>query len=222
MPSEGHMEPEIARALERVQEDVRTGQRAMSTLTGEHARLQARLGQLQTEREQLSRTLQELRQGKPLRRPRLPEVLSPPFEVSTHVSLRRAFLPLLPLVLVVAVLLTFPWRLSTGLSWLMCCWYAVDSLYPHLKRWRGRPVWRFTAQGLEDGGHSGLPGEIPYAQVVSATAEVSPAQARHGVGTVTVKFRLGPDAPEDFVSLLDVPEPERLAEWIQAQGALEK
>ncbi|WP_225412664.1 hypothetical protein [Stigmatella hybrida] len=218
MPSERPVEPGIAQALERIQEDVRTGHRAMRTLTEENGRLRARLGQLQTEREQLSRTLQEVRQGQPLRRPRLPEVLAPPFEVRTQVPLRRVFLSQLPLVLVTGALLTLPWDYRTGIMVVLCVLYAVVSVYPQLRRWFGSPSWRFTGSGLEDGGHSGLPAEIPYGQVVSATAEISPAQLRRGVGTVTVKFRPAPGAPEDFVSLLDVPEPERLAEWIQAKG----
>ncbi|ADO75170.1 hypothetical protein [Stigmatella aurantiaca] len=218
MPSEIHAEPEIARALERLQEERRTGQRELGTLTEENARLQARLGQLQTEREQWSRMLQEVRQGKPLRRPRLPEVLAPPFEVRTQVPLRRVFLNQLPLVLVAGALLTLPWDFRTGFMLAFCVFYAVISVYPQLRHWFGRPSWRFTGTGLEDGGHSGLPAEIPYEQVVSATAEISPAQLRRGVGTVTVKFRPEPGAPEDFVSLLDVPEPERMAEWLQAKG----
>jgi hypothetical protein len=222
MPSEHHRESGVAQALERIQEDVRKGQRTMSTLTEENAQLRARLGELQTEREQLNRTLQEVRQGKPLHRPRLPEALAPPFEVRTQVPLRRVFLNQLPLLLIAGVLLTLPWEFRTGIMVVLCVLYALVSLYPQLRIWFVRPSWRLTGSGLEDGGRSGLPAEIPYEQVVSATAEISPAQLRRGVGTVTVRFRPEPGAPDDFVSLLDVPEPERLAEWIQAQGALAK
>jgi hypothetical protein len=218
MPSERHADPEFAQALERAQEEMRMGQRELGTLTEENARLQAQLGQLQTEREQLSQSLQEVRQGKPLRRPRLPEVLAPPFVVHTQVPLRSVFLNQLPLLLVAGALLTLPWEFRTGSMMVLCVLYAVISVYPQLRNWFGRPSWRFTGSGLEDGGRSGLPAEISYEQVSSATAEISPVQLRRGVGTVTVKFRPVSGAPEDFVSLIDVPEPERLAGWIQAQG----
>jgi hypothetical protein len=57
---------------------------------------------------------------------------------------------------------------------------------------------------------------VPYELVLDVRVQVSPHQYQRGTGTLRVLYRVSADepAPRELV-LPDVPEPERLAQWLR-------
>jgi hypothetical protein len=57
-----------------------------------------------------------------------------------------------------------------------------------------------------------------YADIQDVQVLVTPAQRRRGVGTVVLVRHLdNPEDPNSTVLIRNVPEPERLAEWIRSK-----
>jgi hypothetical protein len=92
--------------------------------------------------------------------------------------------------------------------------------YQGLKYWRGRWLapWRFETHGFEGGGRQGPQRLVSYSDVLNVEVYVSASQRRRGVGTLVVTYKAWPGTPgQQCVQLKNVPEPERLAAWLQAK-----
>ncbi len=213
MSPERFVEPAVVQALESTQEELGAEQRSLEPLRREQAALRERLGRLEAERERLRQDLEAFQRGLPASAPRLPASLMPPFEVHSRISWRRPLREALPSLILLGVMVNafgtrrLPFMLPLFLMLL------VFGARPLRKAWRQRQRWRFTEQGFEPWGPGAPPGEaVPYARVLGAEVLATPAQRRQGVGDVVV--RRHPEAP---IRLKDVPEPERLAEWLLAR-----
>lgn len=218
MSAERYVDPEVTQALERLQTELRAEQRELQALPEENARLRERLERLQAERDQLRGALEAVKQGLPANLPRLPEVLTPSFEVRSRGPLRRQVRDVVSMLLVGVLLLTLPAVLELWPSAFMYLFVVVLETWRHFKSWRDRPRWYFTESGIERGGREALQPDVAYARVLDAEAQASKPQRRRGVGTVRVKYRAQAGKPEEEVLVLqDVPEPERLAEWIRSK-----
>ncbi|WP_395812513.1 PH domain-containing protein [Archangium minus] len=223
MPAERQVEPAILQALDEVQDALRTEQRAQGPLSGENARLRARLEQLQAERVWLRLVLEELAKEKTSSAPpRLAETLEPPFEVQGQALLRRRLSGFLSSPLFAALILAWEWdrgpRFRMFLGGVLLLVVAVQCVRLF---WNGELRWSFKAARFEGGGWLGKRLHVNYSDVVDVQVHVSPSQQRRGVGTVVVTYRpREQDMPSDMCVLLkDVPEPERLAAWLRAEGS---
>lgn len=219
MPAERHADPEVTQALESVEASLHEEQSALGILPQEHAALQARLEQLQTERAQLRQELEDSRRGRPTHFPRLPEGLTAPFEVQprTH-SARLLLRDLLPALTLVGCVLLMPWDYSKG--WFVAGIFLLGTLVTAgfmLVGWLRRPKWRFGETTIEMFGKDAPPLPLPYSQVLDVEAHVTPSQRKRGVGNVVV-VQDGPsliDIAVRRMTLKNVPEPERLAAWLR-------
>ncbi|MDY7232314.1 PH domain-containing protein [Hyalangium rubrum] len=216
MSTERYVDPSVGQAVEEVRESLRSEQRALEPLPTENAELRAKLERLQTERERLRGELEGLRQGRAGGRvPRLPEALEPPFVVRSPVLLRRQARESLPVLVVLTLLGSLAWsRQGSGLVILLLL-LMVFMAIQFFAVWRGGARWRFGETGIEVDDKDVPEGRVRYADVVDAEVHVSRAQRRRGVGTVEVRYRAKNE--ERTLSLKDVPEPDRLAEWLDSK-----
>jgi hypothetical protein len=211
--AERQSDPAITQALEEVQEALHREHRALESLPREIATLRARSEQLQAERKALHGELEALEQGKPERRPRLPERLEPPFELRSQVSLRRRLREAVPVMMMVGLLIWMPSdRIFLPFA-IVGLAAAMVGVFVERSR---RPRCRVEPAGLKVSTHRGWR-SVSFTDVLDAEVHVSVSQRRRGVGTVLVlhKAMLG-DAENQPLTLKDVPEPERLAEWIRS------
>jgi hypothetical protein len=213
--SERYVDPAVAQALEEVRDALRAERSSQEPLSSETAELRARAARLQAERDQLRSELKHLRLGRPRHVPRLPGVLKVPFEVRPVVTLRRKLREALPMLM----LLVLPFALTrqNKIIWTMLLVIASAVIFSQMStRWTARARWRFTEEGLKtrDPGVQG--GHVYYRDMLAAEAYSSRGQRLRGVGSVGVKYR-GVTGEEKLLTLKDVPEPERLAEWLEAK-----
>lgn len=219
MASERYVDPAVGQALEEAREALRTEQASQGSLGSQNAQLRERAQRLEAERAQLRGELERLRQGRIGPMPRLPEVLATPFEVRPPVRLRRHAREALPLLLLVA-LAVLPLRSGTGKAWLFLGFGVVFMMVQLLIYWHGRQPWRFEEEGIK-ARESQVPGNLlRYRDILGVEAYSSNRQRMQGLGNVTVRF-MATTGQEKQLLLKDVPEPERLAEWLEArrQGA---
>ncbi len=217
MSTERHEEPAVLQALEEVQEALRTEDHAQGPLSRENARLLARLEELQAERERLLYLVDEAGGGPSLSAPRLPESLEPPFVVQSQAfryQLARQFL-LMPVAVV--FMLALGWNQGIKARVFCLALLLLVVAYQGVKFWWGRwrARWRFETHGFELGG---LGRFLSYSDVLDVGVHVSASQRRRGLGTLVVRFKTWPGTPGPLcVQMKDVPEPERLAAWLQAK-----
>jgi DNA-binding transcriptional MerR regulator len=215
--SERHADPEVGQALEQVREALRTERNSQEPLSSQNAELRERAGRLERERDQLRGELERLRQERPARAPRLPEVLTPPFEVGPSVSPRRQVREAMPMFLVMLLALSVVWRKSASSLVLLLC-ALVLVVVQVLIYWAGRVRWRFTQDGIQvETKELEVPGGfLRYTDVLKVEAYSSRGQRLRGVGSVGMAYK-AVTGEERLLTLKDVPEPERLAEWLQAK-----
>jgi hypothetical protein len=218
MSTERFVEPAVVEALESVQEELRAERRTLEALPREHAELQARLAKLQGERVQLLGELEALKKGRPGKAPRLPERLEPPFELRPVSSLQRVARDALPALILVVLMSGLAWGQSPfmmGFFWIiMLPWM----LKPALDRRSKRPRWLFGGSGLEEHVEGVMPVVVPYAEVLDVEVHTSFRQHRRGVGSVVIRCKPKSGGWQgQSLTLKDVPEPERLAEWIRSK-----
>jgi hypothetical protein len=217
MSTERHVDPEVLQALDSVYEELRTQELALQGMPAENERLRARLERLQQGRAQLR---QALRQGQSGQEPHLPPELEIPFYVRSSLSQRRRQRDVLCLLVLGAFPLCLGWaHRGPGLITLFVALAAVSGVRL-LKAWSQNRSWFFLEQGFEDWAmwnHRGPAIFVPYSQLIEATARVTPAQHRRGVGTVLVKYRPASGQPETWMTLENAPEPERLVKWLRSR-----
>lgn len=207
--------PEITQALEELEDTLRAERRTLEPLQGENAGLRARLERLEAERDQLRGELEGLRRGQATSHPRLPAVLATPFTVRPRSPLLRQLRESAPYLLVLAVPLLYAKNSTAKTIFLLI--FGGSMLLRAFHRWRGDSWWDFREAGIEGGGTER--GErVPYSSITGVTVDATPAQRRRGVGTVQVMYELQPGrGGERRLTLKDMPEPERLAAWIEAK-----
>jgi hypothetical protein len=215
--AERFVDPEVSQAVEEIEDALKAERRALEPLPGENAELREKLQRLTAERDQLRDELERLRQGRPRGLPRLPEVLAPPLKILPHVSMRRRLREALPFLTPLGVLALFG-KEQLG-AWALILLLAVVgwgvARVADVSRSRGS--WRLGEDGFEAFGE-GEPVSVKYANITRVEVQVSGAQRRRGVGTVHVRCEeKGEERPLKFLELKDVPEPERLAAWLQAK-----
>lgn len=221
MAAERNLDPEITRAVEDTQTRLRDERSTLGDLPRENAELRTRLEELQAERELLHRELEGLCQGRPAHLPRLPEVLMAPFEVQTRGhGWRRLLRDFLPAMVLTGCVLLMPWDGKTlVLGGIVLLGTLVMGGFM-LAAWRRRPKWRFGESTIEMSGEDALAVPLPYSEVLDAEARVTPSQRKRGVGSVVVKCGPGSvDPVGKTLTLKNVPEPERLAEWLHERRA---
>ncbi len=218
MAPERIADPEITQALEEIEDTLRAERRALGPLPGENAGLQARLERLKGERDRLQGELEELRTGRARNLPRLPEVLVPPFKVRSPVPARRLLRAALPSLALLGVLFIFLKDLSRAGQRIFLLVMGGFLLVRLFALWGGRSWWNFSEVGIEGGGKEAGEPRVPYSKITGVKVDATPSQRRRGVGTVQVTYEeeLG-GRVEKNLTLKDVPEPERLASWIQAK-----
>ena len=210
MPDERPIEPAITQRVEEVRGELHTEQRALEPLPREKARLQEQLEQLQARKQDLQREVEALRKGPPVEHLQLPETLTAPFEVRVHRSLRGPSLALLSIAaLASAIIFTEGgpgfWRMAVAAFGFCAALLLVIALM--------RPRWRFEATRAKLVGISDQGGAVTYKEIIDVQVLVTPSQQRLGVGTVVVT-RQGAYEATRQVLIRNVPEPDRLAEWL--------
>lgn len=220
MPSERFVEPEVLQALESVQEELRAEQRALESLPREEFELRHRLEELHRERVGLLEELEKMRAG-PANVPRLPASLEVPFELRPWIApkpLLREIAPTLLLIGVVEVMQGGLKPLMVGAFCVLLQWWLMRL---SAGSWSRQPQWRFSEGTIEEHVDGVLPVVVPYAEVLDAEVRGSFRQHRLGVGSVLVrcKPRQG-ETQGQTLTLRDIPEPERLAEWIRSKRGI--
>jgi hypothetical protein len=213
--TERYVDPAVGQALEEARESLRAERRTQEPLSSQNAELRERAERLQAERDQLRGELEHLRQGRTGRVPRLPEVLTPPFEVRPPVPLRRQVREALPMLLLLMFPLSLAWK-KKATAPVILLFFLLMIGAQLLMHWRGRARWRFTPDGIEAKEPEVQGGLVRYTDVLRAEAYSSRGQRLRGVGSVGVTYKalMG---EEKLLTLKEVPEPERLAEWIQSK-----
>ena len=215
MTSERYVDPAVSQALEEVRDSLLAERKSQEPLSSENAELRARAERLRAERDQLQSELEHLRQGQPRNAPRLPEVLKAPFELRPEVTLRQKLRAALPLLML--MVLPFALTRQNKIIWAILL-VVVGALFASqaLTQWRGRARWRFTEDSLETKDPEVQGGQVRYTDMLDVEAYGSRGQRLRGVGSVGVKYR-AVMGEEKQLTLKDVPEPERLAEWLEAK-----
>lgn len=212
MPDERPIEPAIAQRMEEVRDELRTEQRALEPLPQEKARLQEQLDRLQARKQELQREVEALRAGPPVEQLRLPGTLTAPFKARVQRSLRDPLLALLSIAVFASTIVFTEggpsfWRVAVAASGICAALLLVIALRP--------PRWRFAATHARLVGIAEQAGTVTYKEITDVQVLVTPSQRRRGVGTVVVTCQ-GNESPRQ-VLIRDVPEPDRLAEWLNSQ-----
>lgn len=221
MSAERFVEPAVVQALESVQEELRAERRTLEALPRENAELQARLAKLQEERVQLLGELEALKKGRPGKAPRLPERMEPPFELRPVSSLQRVLRDVSPALIVLGLMSGLAW--GQAMLQLVVFWMVMLPwmLKPALARRSKRSRWLFGESGLEEHVEGVQPVVVPYAEVLDVEVHTSFRQHRRGIGSVMIRCKLkSRGGQEQSLTLKDVPEPERLAEWIRSKRTI--
>ncbi|WP_224362422.1 hypothetical protein [Hyalangium versicolor] len=217
MSGERFIEPAVAQALESTRDELRVAQQALGALPRERAELRGRLKELQAEREKLLGELEGMKKG-PRKPPRLPGRLTTPFELRPWFSRQRIDREVVPILLLIGTSVALARRervLEAGFFTLILVLWMLN---PVVERWRRRPRWHFGERALEENVEGVPPVFIAYADVLDAEVRVSYSQHRRGLGSVVVRCKpKRGEARGQSLTLRDVPEPERLAEWIRSK-----
>lgn len=216
MAGERFIDPEVSQAVEEAEAALQAERRALGPLPGQNAELREKLQRLTAERDRLRGELEQMRQGRSRGLPRLPEVLTPPLKILPQVPVRRRLREALPFLTPVGILVLFRAQLD---GWALIILLAVVAWgvarVADVSRSRGG--WLLKEDGVESFGE-GAPVLVKYADMTRVEVQVSRSQHRRGVGTVHVRCEeKGEERPLKFLELKDVPEPERLAAWLQAK-----
>lgn len=216
MSTERYVDPSVGQALEEVQEALRTERRALVSLPAENAGLRAKLERLQAERGKLREELEGLRQGRTGRMRRLPEALTPPFELRIPVQLRRQLREAMPMLVMMLLFSSVMWSTGWwGRAFVLLAGLVGVSVQVLAIR-RGSARWRFGEAGIEVSEEEVPGGLVRYSDIVDAEVHVTRYQRRRGVGTVEVRHRAIKEE-EKTLTLKDVPEPDRLAAWLDSK-----
>jgi hypothetical protein len=209
------MDPAVGQALEEVRDALRAERNSQEPLSSENAELRARADRLQAERDELRSELEHLRQGRPRHVPRLPEELKAPFDVRPPVTLRRRVRDALPLMMILTLPLAVVW--SKKVTWVALVLFAAVMIAAQvLTLWIRRPRWRFMEAWIEAHEPDVPGGQVRYKDMLKVEAYSSKGQRLRGVGSVGVTYR-AVTGEEKLLTLKGVPEPERLAEWLQSK-----
>jgi hypothetical protein len=215
MSAERPVEPSLVQHVEAVRDELRAEERALEGLPRENARLQAEIQRLEARKQELLGEQERLRQEQTVSAPRLPEVLSAPFDVKVQQGLRRPLLKLLFAGISAALLILLPQGLEAW-PYVAPIWGLLVTI--GLARRLAPPRWRFGPTSVRQAGVDlrKQTQVVPYEQIREVALLVTPSQKRRGVGTLVITLRNSP--PE--IMLRNVPEPERLAEWLLSQRDL--
>lgn len=216
MSAERFVDPEVSQAIEQIEDALSAERRALGPLPGENAGLREKIQRLTAERDRLRGELERLREGRPQRLPRLPEVLAPPLRILPHVSMRRRLREALPFLTPLGALALFGreqlgvWALiflGAFVAWGVARIADVS---------RSRDWWDLKEDGFETN-EEGVPSFVRYSEISRVEVEITASQRRRGVGTVHVKSeQKNEERSLKLLTLKDVPEAERLAAWLQA------
>jgi len=213
--SERYVDPAVGQALEEVRDALRSERNSQEPMASQTAELRERAERLQAEREQLKSELEHLKQGRPRHIPKLPETLTVPFDVRPPVTRRRRVREALPLAMTLLLPLALLWNREA--NWLKLLVFVSGLIVVQvLTLWKARARWRFTQEGIEAQAPDVQGGLVRYKDVSKVEAYSSKGQRLRGVGSVGVKYR-AVTGEEKLLTLKDVPEPERLAEWLAAK-----
>jgi len=212
MPDERPVEPSLVQHVEAIRDELRVEERALAGMPHENARLQAEIQRLEARKQELLGERQRWQQEQTVSAPRLPEALSTPFDVKVQQGLRRPLLKLLFAGISAAVLFFLPHGLETW-RYLVPIWGLLVIIA--LARSLAPPRWRFGPTSVKQVGVDLRKGTqvVPYEQILKVSLLVTPSQKRRGVGTLVITLRTSP--PD--IMMRNVPEPERLAEWLSSQ-----
>lgn len=211
MSAERPVEPALVQRVEEVRDELLAEQRALEALPRERAQLQEQIARLELRRQELRGELEALRQEQPVKVPRLPEVLSAPFKVKVHRRLSRQLLNLL----FVAACLPLMFVGREGLSaWPYVAWLWGIIAALGLTTILLPPRWRFEATSMKAVGVGEPRARLLYTEAYDIQVLVTPSQKRLGVGTVVLKRQ----TTGTLVLIRNVPEPERLAEWLRSKS----
>jgi hypothetical protein len=208
--------PEISQALEEAGDTLRAERRTLGPLAGENAALRERLERLEAERDQLQEELKGLRKGRSSNHARLPEVLVPPFRIRPPVPMRRQLRTILPSMALLGLLFFILRDQAHAAQRVFVFCIGVFLLMRSFGLWLGGAWWDFSKTGIRGGGKEAGDGLVPYSRITGIKVDTTPSQRRRGVGTVQVAYEEKPGGEMKMtLTLKDVPEPERLASWIQ-------
>jgi hypothetical protein len=210
--TERYVDPAVGQALEQAREALSTERSTQEQLAGERVELQGKAERLQAERDQLRAELERLREGRPGRVPRLPE-LRLPFEVRPPVPFRRRVRDALPVLMVLVLPFAVVW--SKKLSDVAMLGFVLLMILSQFLTLRhGRSRWRFSELGIEATQQEVQGALVRYTDVVGVEAYSSKSQRLWGVGSVGVTYQ-AVSGEQKLLTLKDVPEPDRLAEWLR-------
>ena len=216
MAPERFTDPGVTQALEEIEDTLRAERRTLGPWVGENAALRERLERLEAERDQLQEELEGVRKGRARNHPRLPEVLVPFFRIRSSVPVRHQLRTALPSLALLGLLFFILRDQAHSVQRVFVFCIGVFLLMRFLSLWLGGAWWDFSETGIRGGGKEAGEGQVPYSRITGIKVDATPSQRRRGVGTVQVTYEEEPGgAVERTLTLKDVPEPERLASWIQ-------
>lgn len=216
MAAERPVDPQLVQHVEAVRDELRAERRALEALPRENARLRSELEQLEARKKELQGELEALQRGQPVSIPKLPEVLSAPFDV--NVRHPRGMLSKVMFVAIFAALFVVlphgleKWRYVLPLWGLLAATSLAVTLFPHRLRFGESDVKETGISLQKDRLH------VRYAEIYDVQVLVTPSQRRRGVGTLVIRYGFFP--PEHQTLLRNVPDPERLAEWLRGLPGL--
>jgi len=210
--AERPVDPQLVQHVEAVRDELRAERRALEELPRENARLRSQLEQLKARKKELQGELEALQRGQPVSIPKLPEVLSAPFDVNVRRP-RGLLSKVMSAAIFAALFVVLPhglekWRYVPPLWGLLAAISLGVALFPHRLRFSKSAV---TETGISLQKERLL---VHYAEIHDVQVLVTPSQRRRGVGTLVISH--GPVPSERRTLLRNVPEPERLAEWLRS------
>ncbi len=177
MSAERPVEPSLVHRVEAVRDELRAEERALEGLPRENARLQARIQRLEARKQELHSEREALQRGQAVSAPRLPEVLSAPFDVKVQQGLRRPLLKLLFAGISAALFMLLPLGLEAW-PYLIPIWGLLVAIA--LGRSLAPPRWRFGPTSVRQVGIDlrRQTQVVHYERIREVSLVVTPSQKR--------------------------------------------